>query len=196
MTQADEERDRNGRPLWPLPNVWLGISVENQAAAEERIPLMLQTPAAVRFISAEPLLAPIDFCVPFDGAHVDALIGAYPGIPKLDWVIAGGESSPNARPMHPAWARSLRDQCGAAGVAFFFKQWGKWSPGSNFQVRDTLAIDQSGRIAPDALHANYPSGASSADGWEMMHCARGKSDTGAMLDGCEYKQFPEKESRA
>jgi protein gp37 len=101
---------------WPLPNVWLGVSAEDQARANERIPDLLATPAAVRFISAEPLLGPIDLAnMPF-------------GSPMLDWVIAGGESGPGARPMHPDWARSLRDQCAEAGVAFHFKQWGEWVP--------------------------------------------------------------------
>jgi len=101
-----------------LPNVWLGVTAENQEAADERIPLLLQTPAAVRFVSAEPLLGPITL-----GGAVDYYHGnAYK--PTLDWVIVGGESGPGARPMHPDWARSLMDQCQSAGVAFFFKQWG------------------------------------------------------------------------
>lgn len=101
----------------PLPNVWLGISVEDQAAADERIPLLLQTPAAVRWISAEPLLGPVDLRKAFmpDGER-----------PVLDWVVVGGESGPNARPMHPDWARALREQCQRAGVPFFFKQTGVW----------------------------------------------------------------------
>lgn len=107
---------------WPLSNVWLGVSVENQAAADERIPLLLDTPAAVRWISAEPLLGPVSTVVPFDGATVDAARGARPGIPRIDWIVAGGESGPHARPMHPDWVRSLRDQCAAAGVPFHLKQ--------------------------------------------------------------------------
>lgn len=102
--------------VWPLPNVWLGVSVENQQWADIRIPALLDTPAAVRFLSCEPLLGPVD-------------LGGYtlPGTP-LGWVICGGESGPGARPMHPDWARSLRDQCVAAGVPFLFKQWGAWLP--------------------------------------------------------------------
>ena len=98
---------------WPLPNVHLGVSVEDQAAADERVPQLLATPAALRFLSCEPLIGPVD---------VESWLD------RLDWVIAGGESGRNARPMYPAWARSLRDQCAAAGVPFFFKQWGEWSP--------------------------------------------------------------------
>lgn len=91
----------------PLPNVWLGVSAENQFRAETRIPLLLDTPAAIRFISAEPLLGPIDLRL---------------WLARLDWIIAGGESGPRFRTMDPAWARSLRDQSESTGVAFFYKQ--------------------------------------------------------------------------
>ena len=107
----------------PSRNVWLGVSVEDQASADERIPLLLQTPAAVRFLSCEPLLGPIDLSAHLGIApNHDDLRGL------LNWVIAGGESGPKARPSHPDWFRSLRDQCAAAGVPFFFKQWGEWRP--------------------------------------------------------------------
>ncbi len=107
----------------PLPNVWLGVSVEDQARANERIPLLLETPVAVRFVSAEPLLAPVAI---FD---MDGPVDVPDGVPSpIHWVIAGGESGPGARPMHPEWARGLRDQCQAVGVPFFFKQWGTWVP--------------------------------------------------------------------
>jgi protein gp37 len=132
---------------WPLPNVWLGVSIEDQTRADERIPILLDTPAAVRWISAEPLLGPLDlrrwmwpvhprWPAPYRspaeaiaaGAevtyHRQMLVGAWCRF--LDWVVAGGESGPDARPMHPDWARSLRDQCAAAGVPFLFKQWGSW----------------------------------------------------------------------
>jgi protein gp37 len=121
------------QPQWPLPNVWLGVSVEDQMRADERIPDLLATPAAVRFVSAEPLLGPIDFrrVSPNGVQLIDTLIGRsttpdYSGWPRLDWIIVGGESGPGARPMHPDWARAIRDQCAAAGVAFFFKQNGEW----------------------------------------------------------------------
>lgn len=115
---------------WPLPNVWLGVSVENQHWADVRIPLLLQTPAAVRFLSCEPLLGPVDLCgVKFtNGAEANALrrddVSPFPGS-AIDWVIVGGESGPDARPMDIAWVRSIRDQCAAAGVALFVKQLGK-----------------------------------------------------------------------
>jgi len=122
---------------WPLPHVWLGVSVEDQATADDRIPLLLQTPAAVRFISAEPLLGPIDLCnirTPNLGdgheyAGADVLTEANRQMRGcIDWIIAGGESGPGARPSHPDWFRSLRDQCAAASVPFHFKQWGEWLP--------------------------------------------------------------------
>jgi protein gp37 len=118
---------------WPLLNVWLGVSVEDQQWADIRIPALLETPAAVRWISAEPLLGPIDLS-PYltdktelyqdlDGTDY---VASYR--PQLDWVVAGGESGPGARPMHPAWARSLRDQCEETRTAFLLKQWGSWIP--------------------------------------------------------------------
>lgn len=134
---------------WPLPNVWLGVSVEDQRAADERIPMLLRTPAAVRFLSCEPLLGPVDLSgylglirgssgryIPIMDEVAAAMVDAEsPGagtttlqdIRRLHWVIVGGESGPGARPMHPDWARSLRDQCVAAGVPFFFKQRGEWT---------------------------------------------------------------------
>ena len=135
----------------PPRHIWLGVSAEDQRRAEERIPVLLDTPAAVRFLSAEPLLGPIDLTrlelVPDSldedgelrraGIRVDALrnkhceSGVKRGLGPLDQVIVGGESGHGARPMHPQWARDLRDQCEAAGTAFFFKQWGEWLPGED-----------------------------------------------------------------
>ncbi len=105
---------------WPLPNVWLGVSVEDQATADERIPLLLQTPAAVRFVSYEPALGPVDFAQYLP----DEQIGGVHLETWLDWIIYGGESGPGARPNNIAWARGTRDQCAAAGGAFFCKQFG------------------------------------------------------------------------
>ena len=115
-------------------NAWLGTSVENQAAADKRIPLLLQAPAAVRFISAEPLLGPVVLRKKAinDQEIIQATLMGHleeysrPVEREIDWVICGGESGPGARPMHPDWVMSLRDQCQAAGVPFFFKQWGEW----------------------------------------------------------------------
>jgi len=121
---------------WPeeLDNIWIGVSVENQARADERIPVLLDTPAAVRFVSCEPLLGPIDLdpyiecpCCTYGDTAPPRTLPCLCG-ELIDWVIVGGESGPNARPMHPDWARSIRDQCQAASVPFFFKQWGEWVP--------------------------------------------------------------------
>ena len=124
----------NWRCAWPLPNVWLGVSVENQHFADERIPLLLQTPAAVRFISAEPLLGPVDLSAievgreTQRGGHTAPLtmnaLADYRGNNSLDWVIVGGESGAGARPLDLAWARSIVQQCQAAGVPVFVKQLG------------------------------------------------------------------------
>lgn len=128
---------------WPLANVWLGVSVEDNATARERIPFLLQSPAAVRWLSIEPLLGPISMRWfpawpenppytaenPYNGGGTNHL----DGLRRLDWIVVGGESGPKARPMHPQWVRVLRDQCAEAGVPFLFKQWGEWAPGENVE---------------------------------------------------------------
>jgi protein gp37 len=111
-------RQQNWPTTWPLPNVWLGVSVEDQHWADIRIPKLLATPAAVRFISAEPLLGEVSL---FANSTVDT--GTL-----IDWVIVGGESGPGARPMQPRWARQLRDECVRYGIPFLFKQWGAHVP--------------------------------------------------------------------
>lgn len=127
-------------PTWPLPNVWLGVSAENQATANERVPLLLRTPAAVRFVSAEPLLGPVDFTrIRFSaGGYEDVLgdgewVGQSDAPPGIDWVIVGGESGQRARPCDVAWLRSIVEQCRDARVACFVKQLGArpegWNPG-------------------------------------------------------------------
>lgn len=138
-------------PHMPLPNVWLGVSVEDQKRADERIPILLDTPAAVRWISAEPLLGPVNLSFlpqPNDGFGpwwLDALniqrggwfadeaatqptddADARHHLARIDWVVAGGESGSGCRPMHPHWTYALRDQCAIADVPFLFKQWGNW----------------------------------------------------------------------
>lgn len=143
------KRVADGGDYWPLPNVWLGVSVENQAAADDRIPALLEAPAVVRWVSAEPLLGPVDL-VPYlyrpvqpEEVTGDAVVpGGWmtmEGVPRLDWLVVGGESGAGARPMHPSWARTLRDQCARAGVAFLFKQWGSHS---------LHEIDAASRVVP------------------------------------------------
>lgn len=104
-------------------NVWIGTTVEDQQRADERIPALLKIPAKVRFLSCEPLLGPVDLKLDRNGHSLQRTIGE-----DIRWVICGGESLAKARPMHPEWARSLRDQCASANVPFFFKQWGEWGP--------------------------------------------------------------------
>jgi protein gp37 len=185
----------------PIPNAWLGVSVENQAAADKRIPLLLQTPAAVRFISAEPLLGAVDLSrylyrtAVLDSYHGDGI--AYYK-PRLDWVIVGGESGPGARPMHPDWARSVRDQCVAAGVPFFFKQWGEWIPsgsGDASHLREGHRIKDNS-VGPDRLIWLYPDGSSdpcgegdAGRGHLMMRA--GKRNADRSLDGRTWDQMPE-----
>lgn len=110
---------------WPLPNVWIGTSVEDQKRADLRIPQLLNTPAAVRFLSCEPLLGPVDLVAPLSTWAAGRAVQINE---RLHWVIVGGESGTGARPMHPGWARHLRDQCQDAEVPFHFKQWGSFSP--------------------------------------------------------------------
>ena len=116
---------------FPLSNVWLGVSVENQETANLRIPILLDTPAAVRVISAEPLLGPINFA---KSIGLNRILEVCAGndlterFLDIDWIIVGGESGNNARPMHPEWVKFIRDRCKYTGIPFFFKQWGSWKP--------------------------------------------------------------------
>ena len=178
----------------PLPNVWLGVSVEDQAAADERIPLLLETPAAKRFLSCEPLLGGVDLTsVHFgDRFYANTLISnssppedLVPNWPAIDWVIVGGESGPGARPMHPDWARSLRDQCKAAGVPFFFKQWGEWAPsgaGTDHKRGRMIGMFPDGEL--------FDRIAMRTDGALATPMRRfGKKESGAVLDGRQHREF-------
>lgn len=184
---------------WPLPNVWLGVSAEDQKRADERIPDLLATPAARRFVSCEPLLGPIGLKrIPVAGGWYDALEGwrdvkeQFPGIEEtLDLVIVGGESGPGARPMHPDWARSLRDQCAVAGVPFFFKQWGEW-------LDERLATAQGCAPGPDMFDRYgspkgpkwHPYDAADRNGGALIRI--GKARAGRLLDGVEHNGMPER----
>jgi protein gp37 len=198
-----------GMIRWPktFRNIWLGVSVEDQKRADERIPLLLQTPAAVRWISAEPLLDLVDLdrwvnirwqcsgcheyfsdSLPLDkkcptcgrvgywsGSHI---FNGNPGRKfrqrgsGLDWVVVGGESGSGARPMHPDWVRSLRDQCQAAGVPFLFKQWGEYIP------VDSKTVNRGSIVVENEQH------------FERV----GKKAAGRMLDGREWNEYPEAEN--
>ncbi|WP_275293192.1 phage Gp37/Gp68 family protein [Amycolatopsis sp. La24] len=199
-----------GRPhgdTWPLPNVWIGVSVENQRWAENRVPILLDTCAAVRWVSAEPLLGPIDLgALATREGPVDALLGnldhvRWPDgritamdnprpLPRLDWVVAGGESGHGARPMHPDWVRSLRDQCDVASVPFLFKQWGAWAPESVCASETGAAtaryIERDGRTRAAAWGAR---------GDAVTVQRHGKGRTGRKLDGRTHDQYPTEEAR-
>lgn len=195
---------------WPLRNVWLGVSVEDQRRADDRIPDLLATPAAIRFISAEPLLGPVNLLVTDDRGHdISALRGIacdptdpegadeYYRTGKLDWVITGGESGPGARPMHPDWARSLRDQCVAADVPFFFKQWGEYADhtaihaaAQSCAASDDLVILPSGGVVGGG---NKTGGMVDLDWQERgaaWMCRVGKRAAGRLLDGREWNEVP------
>ena len=174
-----------------LLNVWLGVSCEDQARAEERIPDLLATPAAVRFVSAEPLLGPIDFngLRTGDGAWITgALTGDYGIMPEnrgrqhLDWIICGGESGTSARPMQPDWARSIRDPCAAADTAFFFKQWGEWLP-----APDDLNFRAAACWASDRHFGKTVEHHSSGNSFVKV----GKKKAGRLLDGIEHNGYPD-----
>ena len=188
------ERWLDGRPP---ANVWLGATVENQAEANRRIPHLLAVPAARRFLSCEPLLGTVDLntIAPtyLDGeltsfiASIPDADGAFPGKHYIDWVIAGGESGPKARASHPGWFRSMRDQCVAAQVPFFFKQWGEWRPA---EPKDDAAPFPNGwralRGHPHVARAEelYP------EAGAAFVAKFGKKAAGATLDGREWREVP------
>lgn len=226
-------------------NVWIGTTVENQVEADRRIPDLLATPAAVRFLSCEPLLGPVDLrwiAEPDEDKDgvIDALLGCNwidgsvydrgeefrpvrPGHEgrvmrrwvcspeadilanrKLDWIIVGGESGPGARPMHPDWARSLRDQCQAAGVAFHFKQWGEWGPDTgplddcypNSTIRRDPIMEGDARCAVlvDGAWQHFESGYGApielCSGPGDFVYRLGKRRNGRLLDGREWNEVP------
>jgi protein gp37 len=188
------------------PNVWLGASIVNQDEADRDIPKLLQVRAKVRFLSMEPLLGPVDLKLwrpardddrqDLDG-YCDTFITAAGA--GLHWIIVGGESGPGARPMHPDWARGLRDQCARAGVPFLFKQWGEWKPVTDvteiesypyFVKRDPM----DGRVTQaGCYHLPHQVEACMTDphyGWRYPIVKVGKKAAGRLLDGVQYDGFP------
>lgn len=184
----------------PPANVWIGTTAENQEMADKRIPQLLRIPAKVRFLSCEPLLGPVDIvsagalgCDCPDQEQPDGTVEArcsgrcafyrhaIDKMKRIDWVICGGESGPKARPMHPFWARSLRDQCEATGVPFFFKQWGEWLPQRQF-------ADAVANIDPDDWNHMPRHIFPQTYGVASHRC--GKKRAGRLLDGCEHNEFP------
>lgn len=194
---------------WP-PNAWAGTSVEDQKTADRRTPELLKVPAAIRFLSCEPLLGPVDLsrwigemdcascrvrfwgdtcpiCGIKDGEDEMGMVGfaenAVTPYENIHWIIAGGESGTDARPMHPDWAQSLRVQCAEAGVPFFFKQWGEWIQGRDLEDYrlgqfhgETVEVEQ--RSNPDQCT-------------RITLCKAGKRVTGRILDGRTHDEYPE-----
>lgn len=149
---------------WPI-NVWLGCTAENQKWLEKRLPFLLKQPARVRFLSCEPMLGPIDLSAikKIEGSRVNG----------IDWIIGGGESGHHARPMHPEWIASLRNQCVKAGIRFHFKQWGNWRPVSLRDLNGYRSRTVLGSAGQQIFLANM-----------------GKKDAGRRLEGKTWDEFP------
>jgi protein gp37 len=180
----------------PRPNVWAGATFGSQEELDRDLVKLLEIPAAVYFGSFEPLLGPIVF----DGRHSYCpthdfeggfCIGPCSDRRRLDWVIVGGESGHHARPMHPAWVRSLRDQCQASGVAFLFKQWGEWEVASHENGHYGSCMPESGKrytwVGNNGKTYN-PSAPKGLDCWAMAKV--GKKKAGRLLDGRTWDEFP------
>lgn len=223
LTKRPERMMRYGRKLTHAgwvgdgSNVWLGTSVEDQKTADERMPLLLQTPAAKRFVSYEPALGPVDFtrylriawqCSYCSRYYPDPLKEVCPDCGKrggwtgshifnppggqrgsgLDWLIMGGESGPGARPLHPDWARSVRDQCQAAGVPFFFKQWGEWTPNVDDVSVHYKNWGQFSKIT--GQHGRVRFDWQGVEDCDILIARVGKARAGCLLDGKEHKERP------
>lgn len=190
---CEYEHGETWQSLWTQgeapENIWIGTTVENQEQADKRIPELLKIPAQVRFLSCEPLLGPVELYKWMKGDGHDQ-----PWMEGIDWVIAGGESGPGARPAHPDWFRSLRDQCTAAGVPFLFKQQGEWQYGSKIGSVNHIVLS-------DGRHGETPQDI----GWSLtqpnadhrwhalnptMMAKVGKKAAGRILDGREWNELP------
>ncbi len=197
LTQEGVLKPGAYRVTWPLPNVWLGVSVENQIAANERVPKLLETPAAVRWLSMEPLLGPVDLekIQESSGDVSSALYGYHTAgscerVGGIDWVVVGGESGPKARPMHRQWVRDLRDQCTSAGVPYLFKQWGEWTPGENVErqtgvVETAHLFNGEWQLGTQDLASN---GGHVEDEPDLYRI--GKQAAGRLLDGVIHDGYP------
>lgn len=182
---------------WPWPNVWIGATVVNQAEADRDIPKLMEVPARVRFLSMEPLLGPISLRwlaawpenAPTSAMNPSGYTDHLDGLRRLDWVIVGGESGPGARPMHPDWARSLRDECEAAGVPFLFKQWGHWQIASraNGHYDSDMARNSAVWLDHDGTTAK-PSSLGMTNAYAMAPV--GKKAAGRLLDGRTWDGVP------
>jgi protein gp37 len=202
----------------PPKNLFIGATICNQEEADRDIPKLLATPAAKRFLSIEPMLGPIRLNLDADRFHCPECRHSWNGIDEtvcprnecplcghesivdhgrqvgIDWVICGGESGPNARPMHPDWARSLRDQCQAAGVPFFFKQWGEWQPEygmTTAQREKELGLHESVYVKLDGTtHWINEGDTTPYDASDAQMVKVGKKAAGRLLDRREWNQVP------
>ena len=165
--------DLNGHAAWPPPNVWLGVSVEDQPAADERLPDLrkLAGQGWHTLVSVEPLLGPLN--TSFSG---------------VDWVICGGESGPGARPMHPDWARSIRDECQAAGVPYFFKQWGEWAATCQMPA-ETSDLTRAQAASLNIFGERVSPPGIGDDGLVRLYRV-GKKAAGRTLDGRVWDELP------
>lgn len=181
---------------WPLPNVWIGVSVEDQETADERIPLLLQVPAAKSFLSIEPMIGPVTLnlatkCDKMCSEHQEAWCPGTHGKcvcqQDIDWAICGAETGPGARPMHPSWPRMIRDQCKNANVPYFFKSWGEWAlcgPLTSNRV-DQLPL------ANNEIWLTIE-GWDDLNGNDVHRMKRvGKKRSGRELDGVEHNAMPD-----
>lgn len=182
------------RQPWYLPNVWLGVTAEDQTRADERVPILLQCPAAVRYVSHEPAIGPVDWDGPGgDDLHALGCGGECDCAAKINWLITGGESGKDARPMHPDWARLDRDQCEEAGVEFFFKQWGEYVPYED-AAQPPLMNSQHGEeidrhclpdFGLDGFHGPWW-----LDAEYQVYKRVGKKRAGRLLDGTIHDAMP------
>lgn len=217
VCQRLSEIRSTGTGIWPLTNVWLGVSVEDQKRANERIPPLLNTPAVIRFVSCEPLLGPVNLrdipvsehvsvdaltglhsavsAVTFDeliGRSIPLTVGLPRPLPSLDWIIVGGESGPRARPMHPDWARSLRDQRRIVRTPFFFKQNGEYMAvyDRDKDDPDWRRCDAVARETPNGQWLNLAGGCGFHGDRVVRVVPVGKRKSGRLLDGVEWNEMP------
>ncbi|MBA7628085.1 hypothetical protein ES703_35555 [subsurface metagenome] len=173
-----KDRLRWIRHFGRLPNIYLGVTAENQDRLDERVSILLQIPATKHFVSIEPMLGPVDSMRYFSDPHYGTPPDGFNQ--GLDWIIVGGESGPGARPMHPDWPRSVRDQCQEATVPFFFKQWGEWRP-------------HKGRFGGGIFIKPDGTFTCQGDSWDGSAAAMnrvGKKQAGRLLEGREYNERP------
>lgn len=219
------DAEQNAHPLWELglwlqdwlagkapANVWIGATVVNQTEANRDLLWLMEIAAAVRFVSIEPMLGPIELTrivypalrqkheydpyVAYDVLRGHMIGPDDIGLEQLDWVICGGESGNGARPMHPDWARSLRDQCAAAGVPFLFKQWGEWAPGEcggapKRTMDNATLMDDRDDVRWQFDRQTVAQSLDAIDDETADVYRYGKKAAGRSLDGIEHNGFPE-----